>query len=60
MAYAASIVSWSIKNARVRDLITANESCKILKSTAIVLSFPKIEAIASEALIRFSNASFGN
>ena len=39
MDYAASIVSGLIKDARVRDLITANKFLKILKSTEVVLSF---------------------
>ena len=60
MISAASIVSGSIRDARVRDLITANKFFKILKSTEVVLSFLKIEAIASTALIWFSDASFGN
>ena len=37
MAYTASIVSGSIKDARVKNLITANKFLKILKSTEIVL-----------------------
>ena len=60
MISAASIVSGSVRDARVRDLITANKFFKILKSTEVVLSFLKIEAIASTALIWFSDASFGN
>ena len=60
MVYAASIVSGSIKNARVEDLITANKFFKILKSTEVVLLFPQIEATASAALIFFSDASFDN
>ena len=60
MAYATSIGSGSIKDARVRDLITANKLFQILKSTEVVLSFPKIESIESAALICFSDASFGN
>ena len=60
MAYAASIVSGWIKDVRVRDLITANKLFQILKSTEVVLSFPKNESIESAALICFSDASFGN
>ena len=60
MASAASILSGLIKDARVRNLITANNFFKILKSTEVVLSFPKIEVIESAALICFSDASFGN
>ena len=60
MAYAASIVSGWIKDVRVRDLITANKLFQILKSTEVVLSFPKIESIESAALICFSDASSGN
>ena len=60
MAYAASIVSGSIKDAGMRDLITANKFFKILKSTEVMLSFPKIEAIESAALICFSEASLGH
>ena len=42
MAYAASVVSSSIKDATVRDIITANKFIKILKSKDVVLSFPKL------------------
>ena len=41
MAYAASIVSGSIKDATVRDIITANKFMKMLQSKDLVLSFPK-------------------
>ena len=60
MAYAASIVCGSIKDAGVRDLISANHFFKILKSTEVMLSFPKTEAIKSAALICFSETSFGH
>ena len=60
MAYAASILSGLIKDARVRNVITTNNFYEILKSTEVVLSFPKIEVIESAALICFSDASFGN
>ena len=60
MAYAACIVCGSIKDAGVRDLISANKFFKILKSTEVMLSFPKIEAIKSAALICFSETSFGH
>ena len=43
MAYAASIVSGSIKDARVRDLIVPNKFVKFLKSRDVVLSFPTID-----------------
>ena len=60
MAYAASVVSSSIKDATVRDIITANKFIKILKSKDVVLSFPKIDNISKVALICFSDASFAN
>ena len=60
MAYAASPVSTSIKDAKVRNFITANRFIKILKSKDAVLSFPKIDDILKAALICFSNASFAN
>ena len=37
MAYAASVVSSSIKDATVRDIITTNKFIKILKSKDVVL-----------------------
>ena len=43
MAYAASIVSGSVKDATVRDLIAANKFIKILKSRDVVLSFSKVD-----------------
>ena len=60
MAYAASIVSGSIKDATVRDKITANKFVKMLQSKDVVLSFPKIEDIENSELICFSVASFAN
>ena len=42
MVYAASAVSSSIKDASVRDIITANKFIKILKPKDAVLSFPKM------------------
>lgn len=60
MAYAASIVSGSIKDATVRDIITANKFVKMLQSKDVVLSFPKIEDIENSELICFSEASFAN
>ena len=60
MAYAASIVSGSIKDATVRDIITANKFVKMLQSKDVVLSFPKIEVIENSELICFSDASFAN
>ena len=51
MAYAASIVSGSIKDATVRDIITANNFIKMLQSTDVVLSFPKIQDIENSELI---------
>ena len=60
MAYAASIVSGSIKDATVRDIITANKFLKILQCTDVVLSFSKIEDIENSELICFSDASFPN
>ena len=60
MAYAASIVSGSIKDATVRDIITANKFLKMLQSTDVVLSFSKIEDIENSELICFSDASFPN
>ena len=42
MAYAASFVNSSIKDATVRDLVTANKFIKLLKCNELVLSFPQI------------------
>ena len=39
MPYAASVVSSSIKDATVRDLVTANKFIKLLKCNELVLSF---------------------
>ena len=59
MAYLASVVSSSIKDATVRH-ITANKFIKILNSKHVVLSFPKIDNMSKVALICFSDASFAN
>ena len=60
MAYAASIVSGSIKDVTVRDIVTANKFVKMLQSTDVVLSFPKIEDIENSELICFSDVSLAN
>ena len=60
MAYAASVVSSSIKDATVRDIITTNKFIKILKSKNVVLSFPKIDDISKAVLICSSDVSFVN
>ena len=60
MAYAASIVCGSIKDPTVRDIITANKFIKMLQSTDVVLSFPKIQDIENSELICFNDASFAN
>ena len=60
MAYTASVTSSSIKDATVRNVITANKFIKILKFKDVILSFPKIDDISKAALICFSDASFAN
>ena len=60
MAYAASIVSGSVKDATVRDLKAGNKFIKILKSIDVVLSFPKVDNLCRSSLICFSDASFAN
>ena len=42
MAYATSVVSSSIKDAIVRDLVMANKFIKLVKSNEVVLSFQQI------------------
>ena len=58
MAYAASAVSSSIKDATVRDLIRANKFIKMLKSKDAVLLFPNIDGISKAILISFHDESF--
>ena len=60
MAYAASIVSSSIKGATVKDLITANKFIKVLKSREVILSFPKLDNLKSSMLICFTDTWFAN
>ena len=50
MAYAASIISGSIKYARVRDPFTANKFIKFMKSIDVVLSFSKIDNLKSSSI----------
>ena len=57
MTYTASIVSGSVKDARVRDLILP---IKFLKSRDVILSFSKIDYLKSSSLISFSDVSFAN
>ena len=42
MAYAASVVSSSIKDATVPDLVMANKFIKLVKRNEVVLSFQQI------------------
>ena len=60
MAYAASVVSSSIKNATVRDLVKANKFIKLLNCNELVLSFPQISHLQNASLVCFSDASFAN
>ena len=60
MAYAASIISGSIKYERVRDPFIANKFIKFMKSRDVVLSFSKTDILKVYQLIRFSDASFAN
>ena len=60
MAYAASFVNSSIKDATVRDLVTANKFIKLLKCNELVLSFPQIEDLQNVSLVYFIDASFEN
>ena len=60
MAYTASVVSCSIKDATVKDLVLANKFIKLLKCNAFIFSFPQINDLQNESLVCFSNASFAN
>ena len=60
MAYAASAVSSSIKDATVRNLVTANKFIKLLKCIELLLSFPQISDLQNASLVCFSDASFAN
>ena len=60
MTYTASVVSCSIKDATVRDLVMANKFIKLLKCNAFIFSFPQINDLQNESLVCFSNASFAN
>ena len=60
MTYAASVVSSSIKDATVRDLVKANRFIKLLKCNELVLSFPHISDLQNASLVCFSDASFAN
>ena len=60
MAYATSVVNSSIKDATVRDLVTANKFIKLLKCNELVLSFPQINDLQNASLVCFSDASFAN
>ena len=60
MAHAASVVSSSIKDATVRDLVTANKFIKLLKCNEFASSFPQISDLQNASLVCFSDASFAN
>lgn len=60
MTNAASKADSQIKDTPVRDLITAIQFTKLLKSKDGVLSYPKINHISKAALIFFNDASFAN
>ena len=58
MAYAASAVSSSIKDAKVKEIITSNKFIKIFKSRDVVLSFLETDDISKADLICFRDVSF--
>ena len=60
MAYAASVVCSSIKDATVSDLFTTNKFIKLLKCNEMVLSFLEINDLNYASLVCFSDASFAN
>ena len=60
MAYAASVISSSIKDATVRDLVSVNKFIKLLKCNELVLSIPQISDLQKALLVCFSDASFAN
>ena len=60
MAYAASVVSSSIKDATVRDLVTVNKFIELLICNKLVLSFQQINELQNASLVCFSNASSAN
>ena len=60
MAYAACVISSSIKDATVRDLVTVNKFIKLLRCNELVLSIPQISDLQKALLVCFSDASFAN
>ena len=60
MAHAVNVISSSVKDATVKEIITANKIIKILKSKDIVFSFAKTDDISKAALICFNDTSFAN
>ena len=60
MAYAASVVRSSIKDATVRDLNMVNKFIKLLECNELALSFPQINDLQNVSLVCFSDASFAN
>ena len=57
MVYAANVVSSSIKDATVKDLVRANKFIKLLKCDEIVLSFQQINDLQNTSLVYFIDAS---
>ena len=54
------VVSSSIKDETVTDLVTVNKFIKLLKCNEFVLPFAQINDLQNASLVCFSNASFAN
>ena len=60
MAYDTSMISSSIKNGIVDDLLKANKSVKKMKAEQVSINFQRIGEITETKFVGFADAAFGN
>ena len=60
MAYDTSMISSSIKNGTVEDLLKANKSVKKMQAKQVSINYQRIGTITETKFVGFADATFGN
>ena len=60
MAYDTSMISSSIKNGTVEDLLKANKIVKKMQAGRVSINFQRIAKITETKFVGFADAAFGN
>ena len=60
MAYESCILSTSLKNGTVQDLLTANKNIRKMKCESVTMKFSNLGDISSCNIVIYSDASLGN